>query len=97
VVITDAANASSTRKIFTILFFTRFPSMALTPYLLAAEETLAEQTVGGPSPHHDSAPVSPRTQPASPQPEVSASPRNHPVSPQPDVQEPSTKPEKLPL
>jgi hypothetical protein len=79
VVITDSANASSTGKIFTILFFNHFSSLALTPYLLVAEETLADQTVGGPSPHHDSVPVSPRTQPASPQPEVSASLRNHPV------------------
>jgi hypothetical protein len=96
VVITDSANASSTGKIFTILFFNHFSSLALTPSLLVAEETLADQTVEGPSPHHDSVPVSPRTQPASPQPEVLASPRNHPVSPQPDVQEPSIKPEKLP-
>jgi hypothetical protein len=95
VVITDSANASSTGKIFTI-FFNHFSSLALTPYLLVAEETLEDQTVGGPFPHHDSVPVSPRTQPASSQPEVSASPRNHPVSPQPDVQEPLMEPEKLP-
>jgi hypothetical protein len=72
-----------------------FSPLALTPYLLVAEETLADQTVGSPSPHHDPVPVSPRTQPASPQQEVSVSPRNHPVSP-PDVQEPSIEPEKLP-
>jgi hypothetical protein len=96
VVITDSANASSAGKIFTILFFNHFSSLALTPYLLVAEETLADQTMGGPSPRHDSVPVSPRIQPASPQPEVSASPRNHPVSPHPDVQEPSIEPEKLP-
>jgi hypothetical protein len=96
VVITDSTNASSNGKIVTILFFNHFTSLALTPYLLVVEETLADQTVGGPSPHHDSIPVSPRTQPTSPQPEVSASPRNHPVSPQPDVQEPSIEPEKLP-
>jgi hypothetical protein len=95
VVITDSANASSTGKIVTILFVNHFSSLALTPYLLVVEETLADQTVGSPSPHHDSVPVSPRTQPASPQPEFSASPRNHPVSP-PDVQEPSIKPEELP-
>jgi hypothetical protein len=96
VVIIDSANASSTGKFLTILFFNHFSSLALTPYLLVEEENLANQTVGGPSPHHDSVPVSPRTQLASPQPEVSASPRNHPVSPQPDVQEPSIEPEKLP-
>jgi hypothetical protein len=96
VVNTDSANASSTGEIFTILFFNHFSSLALTPYLLVAVETLVDQTVGGPPPHHDSVPVSPRTQPASSQPEVSTSPRNHPVSPQPDVQEPSIEPEKLP-
>jgi hypothetical protein len=64
--------------------------------LLVAEETLADQTVGGPSPHHDLVSVSPRTQPASPQLEVSVSPGNHPVSPQLDIQEPSLEPEKLP-
>jgi hypothetical protein len=58
VVITDSVNASLTGKIFTILFFNHFSSLALTPYLLVAEETLADQTVGGPSPHHDSIPVS---------------------------------------
>jgi hypothetical protein len=73
-----------------------FSSLALTPYLLVAEETLAYQTMGGPSPHYDSVPVSPRTQLGSPQPEVSTSPGNHPVSPQPDIQEPSTELEKLP-
>jgi hypothetical protein len=45
--------------------------------------------VGSSSPHHDSIPTSPRIQPSSPQPEVSAPPRNHPASPQPDIQEPS--------
>jgi hypothetical protein len=93
VVITDSANASSTGTIFTILFFNHFSSLALTPYLLVAEETLVDQTMGN-SPHHDLVPVSPRIQSASLQPEVSASLRNHPVSPQPDVQEPSIEPEK---
>jgi hypothetical protein len=96
VVITDSANASSTGKIFTILFFNHFSSLALTPYLLVAKETLVNQTVGSSSPYHDSVPVSPRIQPAAPQPEVSASPRNHPVFPQPDVQELSIEPEKSP-
>jgi hypothetical protein len=73
---------SSTGKIFTILFFNHFASLALIPYLLVAEETLVSQTVGSSSPHHDSIPASPRIQPSSPQPEVSDSPRNHPVSPQ---------------
>jgi hypothetical protein len=91
VVITDFANASSTCKTFTILFFNHFSSLALTPYLLVAVETLVDQTVGSSSPHHDSVSVSTRIQPASPHPEVSASPRNHPVYPQPDVQEPSIK------
>jgi hypothetical protein len=68
--------------------------LALTPYLLFAEETLVDQTVGSSSPHHDSVPVSPRIQPASPQPEVSTSQKTHPVSPQPDVQEPYIEPEK---
>jgi hypothetical protein len=81
VIITDSANALSTGKIFTILFFNHFSSLALTPYLLVAEETLVDQTMVSSSPHHDSVPVSPRIQPASPQPEVLASPRNHPVSP----------------
>jgi hypothetical protein len=58
-----------------------FSSLALIPYLLVAEETLVSQTVGSSSPHHDPIPASPRIQPSSPQPEVSASPRNHPVSP----------------
>jgi hypothetical protein len=84
-VVTDSANASSTGKIFTILFFNHFSSLALTTYLLVAEETLVDQTLGSSSPHHNSIPISPRIQPASPQPEVSASPRNHLVSPQPDV------------
>jgi hypothetical protein len=96
VVITDYANASSTGKIFTILFFNHFSSLALIPYLLVTEETLVSQTVGCSSPHHNSIPTSPRIQLSSPQPEVSASPRNHPVSPQPDIQEPSLEPEKLP-
>jgi hypothetical protein len=96
VVIIDFANASSTGKIFTILFSNHFSSLALTPYLLVAEETLVSQTVGSSSPHHDSIPASPRIQPSSPQPEVSASPRNHAVSPQPDVQEASFEPKKLP-
>jgi hypothetical protein len=96
VVITDSANASSTGKIFTILLFNHFSSLALTPYLLVAKETLVNQTVGSSSPYHDSVPVSPRIQPAAPQPEVSASPRNHPVFPQPDVQELSIEPEKSP-
>jgi hypothetical protein len=96
VAITDSANASSTGKIFTILFFNHFSSLALIPYLLVAEETLVSQTVGTSSPYHDSIPASPRIQPSSPQPEVSPSPRNHPVSPQPDIQEPSIEPEKLP-
>jgi hypothetical protein len=94
VAITDSANASSTGKIFTILFFNHFSPLALTPYLLVAEETLVDQTVGSSSPHHDSVSASPRIQPASPQLEVSASPRNHPVSPQPVVQEPSIELEK---
>jgi hypothetical protein len=57
---TDSANASSTGKIFTILFFNHFSSLALTPHLLVAEETLVDQIVGSSSPHHDSVPVSPR-------------------------------------
>jgi hypothetical protein len=95
VIITDSTNASSTGKIFTILFLNHFSSLALTPYLLVAEETLVSQTVGSSSPHYDSIPASPRIQPSSPQPEVSASPRNNLVSPQQDVQEPSLEPEKL--
>jgi hypothetical protein len=96
VVITDCANASSTGKIFTILFFNLFSSLALIPYLLVAEETLVSHTMGSSSPHHDSIPASPRIKPSFPQPEVSASPRNHQVSPQRDIQEPSLEPEKLP-
>jgi hypothetical protein len=46
VVITDSANALSTGKIFTTLFFNHFSSLAFTPYLLVAEETLADQTMG---------------------------------------------------
>jgi hypothetical protein len=87
VAITDSTNASSTGKIFTILFFNHFSPLALTPYLPAAEETVVDQTVGSSYPLHDSIPVSPRIQPAYPQLEVSASPRNHPVSPQLAVQE----------
>jgi hypothetical protein len=96
VIIIDSANTSSTGKIFTILFLNHFSSLAPAPYLLVAEETLVSQTVGSSSPHHDSIPASPRIQPSSTQPEVSASQRNHPVSPQLDVQEPSTELEKLP-
>jgi hypothetical protein len=96
VVITDSANASSTGKLFTILFFNHFSSLALIPYLLIAEETLVSQTMGSSSPHHDSIAASPRIQPSSPQPEVSASPRNHPVSSQPDIQKPSLETKKLP-
>jgi hypothetical protein len=93
-VIRGSANASSAGKIFTILFFNHFSSLALTPYLVVAKETLADQTVGISSPHHDLVPVSPRIQLASPKPEVSALPRNHLVSPQPDVQEPSIEHKK---
>jgi hypothetical protein len=64
-------------------------------YLLVAEETLVSQTVGSSSPHHESILGSPRIQPSSPKPEVSASPRDHPASPQPNIQEPSTELEKL--
>jgi hypothetical protein len=81
VVITDSANASSTGKVFTILFFNHFSSLALISYLLVAAETLVSQTAGSSSPHHDSTPASPRIQTSSPQPEASASPRNHQVSP----------------
>jgi hypothetical protein len=77
-------------------FFNHFSSLALTPYLLVAEETLVSQTMGSSPPHHDSISASPRIQPSSPQPEASASPRNHPVSPQLDIPEPSIDPEKLP-
>jgi hypothetical protein len=48
VIITDFVNASSTGKIFTILLFNHFSSLALTPYLLVAEETLVSSF-----PHHD--------------------------------------------
>jgi hypothetical protein len=89
VVVTDSANASSAGKIFTILLFNHFSSLAFTPYWPVAEETLVDQAVGSSSPLQDSVPASPRIQPASPQPEVSASPRNHPASPQPATQEPS--------
>jgi hypothetical protein len=94
VAVTDSANASSTGKIFTILLFNHFSSLAFTPYLPVAEETLVDQTVGSSSSLQDSVPASPRIQPASPQPEVSALPRNHPASPQPATQEPSTELEK---
>jgi hypothetical protein len=47
--------------------------LALTPYLLVVEETLMSQTMGSSSPHHDPIPASPRIQPSSPQPELSAS------------------------
>jgi hypothetical protein len=71
-------------------------SLALINYLLLAEETLVSQTVGSSSPQHDSNPASSRIQPSSPQPEASASPRTHPASSQPDIQEPFLEPEKLP-
>jgi hypothetical protein len=80
VVIADSANASSTGKIFTILFFNQSSSLALIHYLLVAEGTLVSQTVESSSPH----------------PEVSASPRTHPASPQLEIQEPSFEPEKFP-
>jgi hypothetical protein len=67
--ISDPANASSTGKIFTILFFQSFSPLALIPYFLVAEETLVSQTMGSSSPHHDSTPASSRIQPSSPQPE----------------------------
>jgi hypothetical protein len=97
-------------KFFTILFFLIiFSSLALILYLLVAEETLVNQTVGNLSPQHDSNPTSPRIQPSSPQPEASTSPRMHPACPQPealvlprtpqaspqlDIQEPFLEPEK---
>jgi hypothetical protein len=97
-------------KFFTILFFlVIFSSLALILYLLVAEETLVNQTVGNLSPQHDSNPTSPRIQPSSPQPEASTSPRMHPACPQPealvlprtpqaspqlDIQEPFLEPEK---
>jgi hypothetical protein len=96
VVIADSANASSTGKIFTILFFNQSSSLALIHYLLVAEGTLVSQTVESSSPQHDSIPASPRIQPSSPHPEVSASPRTHPASPQLEIQEPSFEPEKFP-
>jgi hypothetical protein len=46
VVITDSANASSIGKIFTILFFNYFSSLAFTTYTLVAEETLVSQLHG---------------------------------------------------
>jgi hypothetical protein len=111
-VIIDSANASSTGKIFTILFFLIiFSSLAFILYLSVAEETLVSQTIGSSSPQHDSNPTSPRIQPsslqaeasasprippASPQPEASTLPRTPQASPQPDIQEPLLKPEKLP-
>jgi hypothetical protein len=73
-----------------------FSSLALILYLLVAKETLVSQTVGSSSPQHDSKPTSPRIQPSSHQLEASASPRTHPASPQPDIQEPFLEPEKLP-
>jgi hypothetical protein len=97
-------------KFFTILFFlVIFSSLALILYLLVAEETLVNQTVGNLSPQHDSNPTSPRIQPSSPQPEAPTSPRMHPACPQPealvlprtpqaspqlDIQEPFLEPEK---
>jgi hypothetical protein len=95
-VITDSANASPTGKISPSYSLIIFSSLALIPYLLVAEETLASQTVGSSSPQHDSNPASLMIQPSSPQPEASASPRSHPASPQPDIQEPFLEPEKLP-
>jgi hypothetical protein len=95
-VITDPANASPTSKIPTSYSLIIFSSLALIPYLLVAEETLVSQTVGSSSPQHDSSPASPRIQLSSPQLEASASPRTHPASPQPDIQETFPEPEKLP-
>jgi hypothetical protein len=95
VAITDPADAASTGKIFTILLFNHFSLSTFTPYWSVAEETLTDQAVGSPSPLQDSAPASPRIQPASPQLEVSAIP-NHPASPQPATQESPLEPEKLP-
>jgi hypothetical protein len=69
--------------------------LAFTPYWPVAEETLIDQAVGSSSPPQSPVPASPRIQPASPQPEVSALP-NHPSSTQLATQEPSTKPERSP-
>jgi heme/copper-type cytochrome/quinol oxidase subunit 4 len=45
-VIIDSANASPTGKISSSYSLIIFSSLALIPYLLVAEETLASQTVG---------------------------------------------------
>jgi hypothetical protein len=68
---------------------------AFTPYWPVAEETLIDQAVGSSSPPQSPVPASPRIQPASPQPEVSALP-NHPSSTQLATKEPSTEPERSP-
>jgi hypothetical protein len=95
VAITDPADATSTGKIFTILLPIHFSSSAFTPYWPVAEETLTDQAMGSSSPLQDSVLASPRTQPASHQPEVSILP-NHPTSPQPATQEPSIELERPP-
>jgi hypothetical protein len=95
VVVIDPTDATSTGKIFTILLPIHFSSSAFTPYWPVAEETLMDQDVGSSSPLQDSVSASPRTQPASPQPEVSTLP-NHSASPQPATQEPSIELERPP-
>jgi hypothetical protein len=59
--------------------------LAFTLYLLFAEETLVNQTVGSSPPQHVSNPASPRINPSSPQVEAPTSPRIQPYSSQVEV------------
>jgi hypothetical protein len=59
--------------------------LAFTLYLLFAEETLVNQTVGNSSPQHASNPASPRIQPSPLQAEVTTSPGTDPSSPKPEA------------
>jgi hypothetical protein len=85
VAITTPVDTASTGKTFTISPFIHLSS-AFIPDWLVAEEVPTNQSMGSSAQIEDPAPASPRTQPASPQLDVSVSP-DHPTSPQPAMQE----------
>jgi hypothetical protein len=92
VAITTPADTASIGKTFTI---SPFIHLLLTFILdwTVAEEVPTDQAMGSSAQTQDPAPAFPRTQPASPQLEVSVSP-DHPTSPQPAMQELPAEPEE---
>jgi hypothetical protein len=94
VAITTPADTASTGKTFTISPFIHLSSAFILDWPVA-EEVPTDQAMGSSAQTQDPAPASPRTQPASPQLEVSVSP-DHSASPQPAIQELSAEPERSP-